>query len=122
MKRIIHVDNSVFFRKQVRLFLEAAGFAVEGFGSAQEARMAINGGLADMIIMGLAFSDSEGEEFLARTVESFAGPIIVVSSSIDARKAGKLISLGARATINKSASWKSDLEPYLYALKLKLGR
>ena len=120
MKTIIHVDNSVFFRKQVKLFLEASGFAVEGFSSAQEAGLVISTGIADMIIMGLAFSDCDGEEFLERTVSSFTGPIIVVSSSIDARKAGKLIALGARATINKSASWKADLEPYLYALKLKV--
>jgi len=116
MRKIIHVDNSVFFRKQVKIFLESEGFKVESFGTAQEATIAIVGGLPDMIIMGLAFSDAEGEEFLARAVESFDGPIIVLSSTSDERKAEKLISLGAHALVNKSASWKDELKPYLYDL------
>jgi len=116
MKRIIHVDNSQFFRKQVRIFLEAEGFEVESFDSAREANIAIGSGLADMVIMGLAFADHDGEEFLARTVESFAGPVIVLSSTTDESKIEKLISLGARAAVSKLGSWKADLKPYLSAV------
>jgi len=117
MRKIIHVDNSQFFRKLMRIFLEAEGFEVESFDSAQEANMAIGGGLADMVIMGLAFHDTEGEDFLVRTVESFSGPVIVVSSSMDEERTEKLINMGARAALNKTgSSWKEGLKPHLAAL------
>jgi len=113
MKKIIHVDNSGFFRKQMRIFLEAKGFEVESYSTVQEASIAIAGGLADMIIMGLAFSDAEGEDFLTRTVESFDGPVIILTSTADRAKIRRLISLGAKAVINKSSTWKNELNQYL---------
>ena len=116
MKKIIHVDNSEFFRKQMLSFLEAEGCEVESFESAQDAHFAISGGLANMIIMWLTFSDIEGEKLLSRTVDGFAGPVVVVSSSIDENNIKKLIKLGARAVFNKSGSWKEGLKPHLSAL------
>jgi DNA-binding NtrC family response regulator len=117
MKKIIHADNSDFFRKLMKSFLEAEGFEVESFENAQEANMAIAGGLGDMIIIGLTFSDIEGEKFLKKTIESFAGPVIVVSSSVDGKRAKKLIDIGAKAVINKADTWKEKLKLYLSSLK-----
>ena len=116
MKKIIHIDNSEFFRKLMKSFLEEEGFEVESFDSPQEANIVIGGGGADMVIMGLAFAETGGEEFLARTIASFAGPVIVVSSSVDGKKAKKLIDLGARMALNKSGPWKDVLKPQLSAL------
>jgi len=116
MKKIIHVDNSQFFRKQMKIFLESEGFEVESYDSALEASFAIGGGLADMVIMGLAFAGIDGEVFLKRAVQSFDGPIIVVSSSTDERITNQLLSLGARAALSKLGSWKQELKPYLSAL------
>ena len=101
----------------MRTFLEAEGFEVESFDSAQEALFAIGAGSGDMVIMGLTFADIEGREFLAKTVESFAGPVIVVSSSLDEKAEEELIELGARAMLNKSGPWKENLKPHLEALK-----
>lgn len=116
-KHIIHVDNSEFFRKQMRVFLQAEGFEVEGFGSAQEANLAIAAGGADMIILGLTFADIEGEEFIGRVVNSFAGPVIVVSSSVDMAREEKLLAMGVHAALSKVNRWKESLKLHLAALR-----
>ena len=118
MKRIIHVDNSEFFRKIMATFLSAEGFEVESFDNAQEANFSIGAGSGDMVITGLTFSDIEGQEFLSKAVSSFSGPVIVVSASVDDNNKDKLLSLGARAAINKTGNdWKDLLKPHLSALK-----
>ena len=117
MKKIIHVDNSEFFRKLMGAYLQKEGFEFEGFESPQEADMVIGSGSADMVIMGLTFTGTDGEEFLSSTVESIVGPVIIISSSVDKKKEEELISKGARAAINKSGPWKEKLKPYLSALK-----
>ena len=117
IKKIIHADNSDFFRKLMNSFLQKEGFEVESFENAQEANLAISGGTVDMFIMGLTFADIEGEELLRRASESFSGPIIVVSSSLDKVKEERLIAQGAKAAINKSGPWQEGLKPFLSALK-----
>ena len=117
MKKIIHVDNSVFFRKLVRTFLKGEGFEVSSFESAQDANMAISSEIIHMVIMGLAFADIEGKEFLKKIVDSFTGPIIVISSSVDQKMHEELVAQGITAAINKSGPWQQSLMPYLTALK-----
>jgi DNA-binding response OmpR family regulator len=117
MKNIIHVDNSEFFRKQMRIFLEEEGFEVEGFDSAQEANLTIGAGSADMVIMGLTFTDIDGKEFAKKVVETFMGPVIVVSSSLTEEKTKDLKALGITASFDKSGPWKDGVKPHLSALK-----
>ena len=117
MKKIIHVDNSGFFQKFMRAFLQREGFEVESFDNPQDADMVIGSGAADMVIMGLAFADISGPEFIERIREFYGGPIIVISSSLDNDKEKALVSLGARAAINKSGPWQEALKPHLSALK-----
>ena len=116
MKRIIHVDNSDFFRKQMTSFLESEGFQVESYNNTREASAAINAGFGDMVIMGLAFVDSEGDDFAAKIIESFSGPVIVVSSSIDKETEDRLIQMGIKAAVSKSGFWKDNLRPHLSEL------
>ena len=117
MKKIVHIDNSEFFRKLMKAFLEEEGFEVQSYESAQDANLAIGSEFVDMVIMGLAFADLDAHEFLKRTVEEFAGPIIVLSSSVDNREVEELITHGAKLAINKSGPWKQILKPHLSALK-----
>jgi len=117
MKNIIHVDNSEFFRKQMRVFLEEEGFEVEGFDSAQEANLTIGAGSADMVIMGLTFTDIDGKDFAKKIVETFTGPVLVVSSSLTGERANELKALGIAATFDKSGPWKDGVRPHLLALK-----
>ena len=117
MKKIIHVDNSEFFRKLMRTFLEKEGFEVESFDSAQESSFSIGAGSGDMVIMGLAFADIEGADFVRKALDSFAGPVIVLSASVDKATEEKLIDLGIRGAINKSGQWQAGLKPLLDQLK-----
>ena len=115
--KIIHVDNSDFFRKIMGTFLQKEGYEVEGFDSAQEANLAIGGGGADMVIMGLTFVDGGGIEFLDKVVESYAGPVIVVSASLNQQKEEELIDHGAKAAVSKSGPWQETIRAHLAALK-----
>ena len=117
MKKIIHVDNSEFFRKLMRSFLEKEGFEVESFDSAQEANFSIGAGSGDMVITGLTFQDIEGEEFVQKIMDSFSGPVIIVSSSVEKSLEEKLIDLGIRAALGKSGNWQEGIKPHLAALK-----
>ena len=116
MKKIIHIDNSEFFRKLMKNFLTQEGFEVESFSNAEEAGMAISGGLASMVISGLAFAGMEAEEFIRRTKENYAGPLVVISSSLDPQKKSSLSGLGVKAAIDKSGPWQESLKAELAAL------
>ena len=117
MKSIIHVDNSGFFRKIMENFLTKEGFEVEGYGSPEDASMAISGGSAAMVIAGLAIAGVEGDDFIKRIIEFYNGPLIIISSSIDKQKEEELLDLGVKAAINKSGKWQEALRPYLAEIK-----
>ena len=101
----------------MRVFLEEEGFEVEGFDSAQEANLTIGAGSADMVIMGLTFADIDGKEFAKRVVETFTGPVIVVSSTLTGERVKELEALGIVASFDKSGPWKDGVKPHLLALK-----
>ncbi|MCL2601419.1 MAG: response regulator [Treponema sp.] len=115
MKRIVHVDHSEFFRKFMRNFLKKEGFEAESFSSAQESSVAISGGIADMVIVGLTFADAEGEEFLKNLQDAYSGPVIVLSSSVDDRR-DDLLRLGVTDAISKTDAWQERLRFHLAAL------
>jgi DNA-binding response OmpR family regulator len=117
LKTIIHIDNSEFFRKLMKNFLTKEGFEVVSFDHADDANMAISGGVASMVIAGLAFAGMEGEDFIRRTRETYAGPIVVISSSIDAEKELALREMGVNAAISKSGAWQEALRKELDALR-----
>ncbi|MCL2007684.1 MAG: response regulator [Treponema sp.] len=117
MKKIIHVENSEFFRKLMRTFLEKEGFEVESFDSAQEANFSIGAGSGDMVITAMTFHDIDGFDFVHKILESFSGPVIVVSSSVDKDLEEKLLDLGIRAALSKSGQWQESLKPHLASLK-----
>ncbi|MCL2380159.1 MAG: response regulator [Treponema sp.] len=116
MRKIIHVDNSAFFRKFMKSFLAREGFEAESFDSAQDANMAIAGGDFDMVIVGLTFVDAEGEKFLGKIRQSYDGPIVVISSSVDNREE-EIMSMGVKDAISKSGPWQDRLRRHLATLK-----
>ena len=117
MKLIIHVDNSDFFRKIMRTFLIQEGFEVESYDSLNEAAIAIAGGTACMVITGLTFAGESDDSFVSEIAQSYAGPLIIVSSSINKKKEGELRSNGVKAAFNKSDNWQEAIRPYLQAVK-----
>ena len=117
MKKIIHVDNSEFFRKLMHTFLTGEGFEVESFSKGEEASFYLSGGSTDMVICGLSLEDMDGEIFLKRIMDFYDGPVVVISGSLDASSQANLKSLRVIASIEKSGSWKESLRTYLLRLK-----
>jgi DNA-binding response OmpR family regulator len=97
-------------------FLIKEGFEVESYDNAEDAAMAISGGVASMVIAGLAFAGMDGEEFIRRTRDSYAGPVVIVSSSLDAARKSALRDLGVKAAIDKSGPWQEALKTELAAV------
>ncbi len=117
MKKIIHLDNSSFFRKVVARFLESMDFEVESYDSWDSAYLAIHAGNVDMIITGLTLVDGEDAELIERILNTFSGPVIVISASVDDQEvADSLIYMGVTGAIAKSSNWKQYLAPYLTRL------
>ena len=110
MKHIIHVDNSEFFRKQVKTFLSETGHYSEGYSRGEDAMKAVESGKVNCVIMGLHLSDMTGEELIKRLL---AYPkhvvIIVVTASHNEKLLKRLESLGVKTIIQKSGDWKSEL-------------
>jgi two-component system cell cycle response regulator len=110
MKHIIHVDNSEFFRKQVKTFLSEKGIDSESFASGEDTMKAVNAGEVNCVITGLHLADMSGEELIKRLAVSSATVVkIVVTSSSDETQYKRLEALGAKAIIQKSGDWKSEL-------------
>jgi DNA-binding NtrC family response regulator len=116
--KIIHLDNSGFFRKVVAQFLTSFRFEVEGFDSWNDAFIAIGGG-ADMVITGLTLVDAEGPELIEDMVSAYSGPIVVISASVDDELEDTLTSMGVTGAIKKSGNWKQHLIPFLAPLLQK---
>ena len=110
MKHIVHVDNSEFFRKLVKTFLSEKGFESESFSRGEDVMDAVNAGEVNCVVTGLSLADMSGEELLKRlTVSPKSVVKIVVTSSNDEAQYKRLKALGAKAIIQKSGDWKSDL-------------
>jgi len=105
-----------FSARLMYTFLAGEGFGVESCDNVSDANFAISSGTAAMVITALTFADMSGEEFLQKINDFYAGPVIVISSSITAEKEKELLELGAKAAINKSGSWQEQLKPHLAAL------
>lgn len=114
MKKIIHVENSDFFRKLVRTFLSERGFLVESFNHGSAALEAINTGEVGLIITGLSFSDMEGSEFIKRAIGYPHNiPIIALTSTQDPETEHLLYELGIKARVLKSGIWQEQLLPLI---------
>jgi DNA-binding response OmpR family regulator len=117
VKKIIHVDNSSFFRKQMGAFLTKEGFEVESFSNGEDASFVISGGDIAMLICGLSLEDMDGKLFIERVREFFGGPLIVISSSVEKENEETLRGLGVTAALKKTGGWENSLRPYLTPLK-----
>jgi len=110
MKHIIHVDNSEFFRKQVKTFLSEKGHYSESYDSGEEAMKAVEAGKVNCVITGLILSDMSGEEFIKRLAVSPKTVVkIVLTASTDEAQYKRLEALGAKAVIQKSSDWKTEM-------------
>jgi len=114
VSRIIHTDNSDFFRKLMRTFLVELGHETKGFTKGEEALAIVKEGKADCVVTGLELADMGGEEFVKRLLGvPHAVPVIVVTSQDNAAQKKRLAALGVKAIIEKSGDWKTELSQHL---------
>lgn len=112
MKKIIHVEQSDFFRKLVRAFLTEQGFLVDSFDHGGIALVAMNAEDVGLIITGLSFPDMDSPEFLKKAAANpHKIPIIAFSSTQDPEMDRFLRELGIKTRVLKSGEWKEYLLP-----------
>jgi DNA-binding NarL/FixJ family response regulator len=114
MGKVIHADNSEFFRKLMRTFLSEMGFESESMERGEDVIKAINAGEASMVITGLSLADMSGEELIKRIIATpHPVQIITVTSNTEEAQAKRLSALGVMANILKSGDWKGELQNIL---------
>jgi DNA-binding response OmpR family regulator len=114
MSRVIHADNSEFFRKLMRSFLTEIGLESENFERGEDVVNAVNMGDVSFVITGLALADMDGEELIKRIIaSSHPVPVITVTSNDEDARTKRLAALGVKASIKKSGNWKDDLRNIL---------
>ena len=114
MRRIVHVDNSNFFRKLMKIFLAELGLESEGFNKGQDAVDAVDKGGVSCVITGLELPDMSGEKLIEKIKTTGRSlTIIAVTASGDEERVKNLETLGVKATIQKAGDWKEKLREYL---------
>jgi len=111
---VIHVDNSGFFRKLMKVFLTDLGFFCETYDRGEDVLDAIETRKVTCVITGLELIDMSGETLIKKLL--FTGhpmTIIAVTSSGDEARMQRLAELGVKATIQKGGDWKEKLREYL---------
>jgi CheY-like chemotaxis protein len=114
MKKIVHVDNSAFFRKLMKIFLSEQGYTMESYDKGGDALTEIHSNNVSMIITGLSLADMEGVELIKKIITSPQSiPVIALTSNESEPQIEKLKALGVKASILKSGSWREKLLPFL---------
>jgi len=115
MRYIVHVDNSKFFRKVMKIFLSELGLESDGFDLGEDALTAVMSGNVSCVITGLELPDMKGETLIGRMIAvapSSMTIIVVTSSAHDEERVKNLEAMGVKATIQKAGDWKEKLREY----------
>ena len=114
LKKIIHVDNSNFFRKLVKTTLAEFGHISENTDSGKETLDYLKNGTAEAIIMGMSLNDMTGEDLLKEILLlPNKIPVIVLTSNNDTEEKEKILKMGFTTYISKSENWQELLEKAL---------
>ncbi len=109
-KKIIHADNSDFFRKLVKTFLSEEGYMTENTDSGAETLLHVEDGSAEAIIMGMALKDMSSEELVKKILMYPKKiPVIILTSNDDEAEKEKYLKIGFTAYITKSGHWQNEL-------------
>ena len=110
---VIHVDNSGFFRKVMKIFLSELGLECISCDRGEDVLDAVESHKVGCIITGLELPDMSGEELIRRLLfASYSMTIIAVTSSVNEERSQRLSELGVKATIQKGGDWKEKLREY----------
>ena len=111
--QVVHVDNSRFFRKVMKIFLSELGVQSEDFECGEDVLDAIGTRKISCVITGLELQDMNGEQLIRQLL--FSGhsmTIIAVTGSDDNDRIKLLEDMGVKATIQKGGDWKEKLREY----------
>jgi len=110
---VVHVDNSAFFRKVMKVFLSGLGFECESYEKGEDVLDAVVAHKVTCVITGLELPDMKGEELIRQLLFSdHPMTIVAVTSSRDDERIKRLADMGVRATIQKGGDWKEKLREY----------
>ena len=110
---VIHVDNSAFFRKVMKVFMTELGIDYEGFDKGEDVLDAVGTRKVSCVITGLELADMSGEKLIEQLLYSgHSMTIIAVTSSTNDERAQRLAELGVKDTIQKGGNWKEKLREY----------
>ena len=110
---VIHADNSGFFRKVIKVFLDELGIDSEGFEKGDDVLNEVGSRKVGCVITGLELADMTGEELIRQLIYSgHSMTIIAVTSSANESRIKNLEAMGVKATIQKGGDWKDKLREY----------
>jgi len=110
---VIHADNSGFFRKVIKVFLDELGIDSMGFEKGDDVLNEMGNRKVSCVITGLELADMTGEELIRQL--QYSGhlmTIIAVTSSGNEDRIKILDEMGVKATIQKGGNWKEKLREY----------
>ena len=110
---VVHVDNSKFFQKVMKVFLAELGIQSDSFERGEDVLDVVESHKVSCVITGLELADMSGENLIKKLMfASYGMTIIAVTSSDDDVRAQRLAELGVKATIQKGGNWKEKLREY----------
>jgi len=110
---VVHVDNSGFFRKVMKIFLTELGVESDGFDRGEDVLDAVEAHKVSCVITGLELLDMSGEELIKKLFfATHSMTVIAVTSHDDDARIQRLAELGVKATIQKGGDWKEKLREY----------
>ena len=110
---VIHADNSGFFRKVIKVFLDELGIDSMGFEKGDDVLNEMGNRKVSCVITGLELADMTGEELIRQLQYSeHLMTIIAVTSSGNEDRIKILDEMGVKATIQKGGNWKEKLREY----------
>lgn len=110
MSSVIHVDNSGFFRKLMKVFLAELGLECESYERGEDVLDAVANKKISCMITGLELPDMTGEELIRRvTISAPPMTIIAVTASKNEDRIYRLNGMGVKGIIQKGGDWKEKL-------------
>jgi len=110
---VIHADNSTFFRKVIKVFLDELDIDSENYDRGEDVLTEVGIHKVSCVITGLELADMTGEELIRQLIYSgHSMTIIAVTSSDNDDRIKDLEAMGVRATIQKGGNWKEKLREY----------
>jgi DNA-binding response OmpR family regulator len=114
VSQVVHVDNSIFFQKMMKMFLEDMGYEYENYVRGGDAIYALQNKRVACVITELELTDMNGEELIKR-LKLFSQPmsIIAVTSITDEERIKRLEDIGVMTVVQKAGNWKEELRKIL---------